>query len=129
MPINATTNIPVKRESMLYHVSMAMLFLASRLWPGIMLHYHFKPIRIYRHALTDYTMWCYRSHALHAINSLISFVFSLLFSPINALLSHPVCLRFHFIISLLFSSKCNCYSICSIHKYSILFYSMSTVFA
>ena len=49
MPINTTTNIPVKREPMLYHVSMATLFLASRLWPGIKFHYHFKPVRIYRH--------------------------------------------------------------------------------
>ena len=72
IPINSSTNIPDTREPMLYHVSMETLFLASRLWPGIMLHYHFKPVRIYRHArwvwpglCTDwlYTMWC--SGAMH----------------------------------------------------------------
>ena len=36
-------------------------------------------------------MWCYRSQALHAIISLTSFVFPLLFSPINALLGHSIC--------------------------------------
>ena len=38
MPMNSTINIPVKREPMLYHVSMATLFLASRLWFTIILN-------------------------------------------------------------------------------------------
>ena len=137
MPINSIISIPVKREPMLYHVSMATLFLSSRLWPGIMLHIRTGKdlsacqvsVTLAMHLLT---IPCGVTGAMHYTQKkIIDFIciFTTIFSPINALLGHSIGLRFPFIISLIFSSKCNYYSIYSFHKYSTLFYSMSTVFA
>ena len=63
----------------------------------------------------DYTMWCYRSHALHAIMSLILFVFSLLFFTYKSNTGSLNLLSFSFHNLLIFLFKGQCCVIQSAH--------------
>ena len=73
-----------------------------------------------------HTMWCYRKNALHAAMSLISFVFSLLFSPYKRNTGPFNLLTFSFHNSLTFLFKGQYYVTQSAHYINTAFFSIQS---